>query len=248
MSIINIGLHGASGRMGAAVTEAIARQSDKFDLVTKFSKHRNNYTLLDFCLASDIIIDFSSADALENLLKVSTETDKKLVIGTTGLSSTHLKEIEKASKSIAILYSPNMSIGANLVIEMAGKISRILEDYDVEIIDIHHRHKKDSPSGTAIAIGQNIAKHREQKFEEVAVFDRVNKGIRKDGDIGFSALRSGGIWGEHEVMFAGSTEVVTIGSRALSREVFANGALFAARWLSSITEPGLYLMQDIFKL
>jgi 4-hydroxy-tetrahydrodipicolinate reductase len=100
MSIINIGLHGASGRMGAAVTEAIARQSDKFDLVTKFSKHRNNYTLLDFCLASDIIIDFSSADALENLLKVSTETDKKLVIGTTGLSSTHIKEIEKASKSI----------------------------------------------------------------------------------------------------------------------------------------------------
>ena len=101
---------------------------------------------------------------------------------------------------------------------------------------------------SAIAIGQNIAKHREQKFEEVAVFDRVNKGIRKDGDIGFSALRSGGIWGEHEVIFAGSTEVVTIGSRALSREVFANGALFAARWLSSITEPGLYLMQDIFKI
>ena len=108
---------------------------------------------MDFCLASDIIIDFSSADALENLLKVSTETDKKLVIGTTGLSSTHINKIEKASQSIAILYSPNMSIGANLVIEMAGKISRILEDYDVEIIDIHHKHKKDAPSGTAIAIG-----------------------------------------------------------------------------------------------
>lgn len=249
MSIINIGLHGASGRMGAAVIEAIARQSDKFDLVTTFSKHRSNhYTLLDFCLDSDIIIDFSSADALTKLLTVSTKTDKKIVIGTTGLSKTHIKAIEKAAKSIAILYSPNMSIGANLVIEMAGKISKILESYDVEIIDFHHRHKKDSPSGTAIAIGQNIAKHRKQQFEEVAVFDRVNKGIRKDGDIGFSALRSGGIWGEHEVIFAGSTEVITLGSRGLSREVFAQGALLAVKWLSSITEPGLYLMQDIFKI
>ena len=248
MSIIKIGLHGASGRMGTAVTEAISRQSDKFDLVTKFSKHSNNSALLDFCLPADIIIDFSAPDALGSLLKVSSQTDKKVVIGTTGLSSTHIKEIEKASKSIAILYSPNMSIGANLLIEMAGKISRILEDYDVEIIDIHHKHKKDSPSGTALAIGQNIAKHRDQKFEKVAVFDRVNKGIRNDGDIGFSALRSGGIWGEHEVIFAGSTEVITIGSRALSREVFANGALFAARWLNSITKPGLYLMQDIFKI
>ncbi len=248
MSIIKIGLHGASGRMGVAVSEAIAKHSDKFDLVTKFSKQPNDCTLLDFCLPADIIIDFSTPDALRNLIKISTEAGKKVVIGTTGLSSAHIKEIEKAAKSIAILYSPNMSIGANLVIEIAGKISKILGDYDVEIIDIHHRHKKDSPSGTALAIAQNIAKHREQKFEEVAVFDRANKGIRKDGDIGFSALRSGGIWGEHEVIFAGSTEVVTLGSRALSREVFANGALFAARWLNTITKPGLYQMQDILKI
>ena len=248
MSIINIGLHGASGRMGTAVAEAIAKQSDKFVLITKFSKQHNQDKLFNFCFPADIIIDFSTPDALENLLKISTEVGKKLVIGTTGLSSAHIKEIEKASKSIAILYSPNMSIGANLIIEMAGRISRILEDYDVEIIDIHHRHKKDSPSGTALAIGQNIAKYRDRKFEEVAVFDRANQGIRKEGDIGFSPLRSGGIWGEHEVIFAGSTEVVTIGARALSREVFANGALFAARWLNTITEPGLYRMQDILKI
>lgn len=248
MSIINIGLHGASGRMGTAVIDAIAKQSAKFVLVAKFSKQHNKDELIDFCFPADIIIDFSTPDALKRLLKISTETGKKLVIGTTGLSSAHIKEIKKASKTIAILCSPNMSIGANLLIEMAGKISKILENYDAEIIDIHHRYKKDSPSGTALAIGQNIAKYRDQKFDAVAVFDRANLGIRKDGDIGFSLLRSGGICGEHKVIFAGPTEVVTIGARALSREVFANGALFAASWLNTITEPGLYRMQDILKI
>lgn len=245
---INIGLHGASGRMGIAVAEAISRQSDKFSLVTKFTRVQTNNKLLDFCLAVDVIIDFSVADALINLLEAATTANRKIVIGTTGLSNVHVQAMEKAAKYIAVLYAPNTSIGANLVIEIAGKMSKILGDYDVEISDIHHRYKKDAPSGTALAIGQNIAKNRERKFEEVAVFDRVGKGSRQNGDIGFSSLRAGGICGEHEVIFAGSSEVITISARALSREVFAEGALFAARWLNSVVKPGLYSMQDALKI
>jgi 4-hydroxy-tetrahydrodipicolinate reductase len=245
---INIGLHGSSGRMGVAVTEAISRQNDKFSLVTKFTGAENIDQLLDFCLGADVIIDFSVADALENLLEAATKTNRKIVIGTTGLSNVHIQAIKKAAQSIAILYAPNTSIGANLVIEIAGKMSKILDGYDVEIIDIHHRYKKDAPSGTALAIGQNIAVNRKQKFEDVAVFDRANRGVRQKDDIGFSSLRSGDICGEHEVMFAGTGEVITIGSKAFTRDVFADGALFAAKWLHSTIAPGLYSMQDVLKI
>lgn len=262
---INIGLHGASGRMGTAVTEAISRQSDKFSLVAKFTRSINNeqavnnnsailapknYSdqLLDFCFAADVIIDFSAADALKNLLESAVGTNKKLVIGTTGLSASHVQLMEEAAEFIPILYAPNTSIGANLLIEMAGKISKILNDYDVEIIDIHHRYKKDAPSGTALAIGRNIAASREQKFEDVAIFNKINKEIRQKSDIGFSSLRLGNICGEHEVIFAGDNEVITISSKALTRSVFADGALIAAKWLNSVLVPGFYSMQDIFKI
>lgn len=246
MGTINIGLHGSSGRMGKAVVKAIEKSENKFYLVTVFSRQQNKSILLDFCSRADIVIDFSSPDALEDLLKIASRTKTKLVIGTTGLSKGQVKQINKTSKIIPILYSPNMSIGSNLIIEIAGKLSKILKTYDVEIIDIHHRNKKDSPSGTSIAIGKRIAKYRKQKFEQVAVFDRVNRGLRKYGEIGFSSIRSGEILGEHKVIFAGSTEVVSVGANALSREVFANGALFAASWLHSITKPGLYSIQKIF--
>ena len=245
---IKIGLHGSSGKMGIAIQDAIARQSDKFSLATKFTRVEKDSQLLEFCSNSDLIIDFSAADALQNLLEAAIKTNKKIVIGTTGLSNDHIQAIKKASTSIAILYASNTSIGANLIIEMAGKISKILEDYDVEIIDIHHKYKKDAPSGTALAIGQNIAINRKQKFEDIAVFDRINKGVRRKNDIGFSSLRTGDICGKHKVIFAGSSEVITIGSEALTRDVFADGALFAAKWLNSQENPGLYSMQDILKL
>ena len=245
---IKIGLHGSSGRMGIAVTDAILRQNDKFSLAKTFTRFEDVNQLLDFFLAVDVIIDFSAADALQNILKIATKANRKIVIGTTGLSNIHIQLIKEAAQSIAILYAPNTSIGANLIIELAGKMSKILADYDVEIIDTHHRYKKDSPSGTALAIGQSIAKNRQQKFEDTAVFDRVNKGARRKGEIGFSSLRSGGICGKHEVIFAETSEVITIGSEALTRDVFAEGALFAAKWLNSVVTPGLYSMQDVLKI
>lgn len=245
---IKIGLHGSSGRMGIAVTEAISRQSHEFSLVKNFTRDGDTNQLLEFCLSADVVIDFSAADALQNLLEAATNANRKIVIGTTGLSNDHIQLMKKASQFIAILHAPNTSIGANLVMEMAGKMSKILASYDVEIIDTHHRYKKDAPSGTALAIGQNIAINRQQKFEDIAVFDRANKGVRQKGDIGFSSLRSGGVCGKHEVIFAESSEVITISSEALTRDVFADGALFAAKWLNSVIIPGLYSMQDVLKI
>lgn len=245
---IKIGLHGSSGMMGKAVIDAITRQNHLFSLVSTFTKLNHLSQLLKFCLSTDVIIDFSNADALKNLLKESIQANKKIVICTTGMSDTHLELIKEAAQYIAVLYAPNTSIGANLVIEIAGKISKVLKDYDVEIIDIHHRYKKDSPSGTALAIGQNIAKNRKQNFRDKAVFDRINKGPRKDSDISFSSLRSGGIYGKHEVIFAGSSEVVTVGSESLTRNVFAEGALLAAKWLDSVEVPGIYSMSNVLNI
>lgn len=244
---VKIGLHGSSGRMGIAITDAISRQSDQFSLTRAFTRLGKPSELLDFCSAADVIIDFSAASALQHLLEAAVQTSKRIVIGTTGLLDTHVELMEKAAQFIPILFAPNTSIGANIVMQMAGKISKLLKDYDVEIIDMHHRYKKDAPSGTALAIGQNIAKHRQQNFKDIAVFDRANRGIKGKGDIGFSSLRFGDICGKHEVIFAGSGEVITLGTEVLTRDVFAEGALFAAKWLNSKDIPGLYSMQDVLK-
>lgn len=243
---IKIGIHGASGRMGLAVEEAIAKDS-RFYLAAKYSRSYEFSTLLDLVLSSDVIIDFSSPEGLFPLLEIAKTYHKKILIGTTGLLEQHFHQIEKAAQVIAVLHAPNTSIGANLLIEMAGKMAKVLSGYDAEIIDLHHQYKKDAPSGTALAIGKNIALAKEQKFENVAVFNRVNKGERQNDEIGFSSIRAGGIWGEHEVIFANSSEVITLGARALSRDVFADGALTAAHWLNS-KGPGLYTMKEVLEI
>lgn len=240
---VKIGIHGASGRMGVAVAEAMSKNK-KFSLVAKFTRADSLDKLHDLVSSSDVIIDFSAPSALSALLEIATKHRKKILIGTTGFSDEHLRLIKKAAETIAVLHAPNTSIGANLVIAMAGKMAEILGDYDAEIIDLHHKYKKDAPSGTALEIGKSIALARRQKFENIAVVDRATRGLRSDGEIGFSSVRAGSIWGEHEVIFANTSEVITIGTRALSREVFADGALEAAYWLHSKGQ-GLYSMKDV---
>ncbi|MDP4708623.1 MAG: 4-hydroxy-tetrahydrodipicolinate reductase [Rickettsiaceae bacterium] len=247
MSIIKIGLCGINGRMGQAICESIRNKGDKFILAASLSSAHEKGDLVEFCNHSDIIIDFSNAHVLEELTKAAMLSKTNLVVGTTGLKNKHFTYLKELSKHVAVLYAANTSIGANLIAMLAAKSAKILQEYDVEIIEAHHRYKQDAPSGTALMIGEKIADAIGVDFTTKAVFDRANKGPRQAGEIGFSSIRGGGIFGENEVLFAGDNEVVTIGSRALSRVAFADGALFAAQWLSN-KKAGLYSMQDVLQL
>lgn len=246
MNDINIGLCGANGKMGQAISQRINEAYTQFKISFTFTRKNAITELNDLCKNSQLVIDFSSIEILEELLKYSLIHKNKLVIGTTGLSDNHFKLLTKASKDIAILYSPNMSLGANLITILAAEAAKILgEDYDVEILDSHHRFKKDAPSGTAIMLGKSIAAARNVEFDKCAVFDRSATNRQKLSDeIGFASIRGGSIYGEHEVFFAGDNEVITIKHQALNRKSFADGALKAANWLLS-KESGLYSMMDL---
>ena len=247
MSVIKIGLCGANGRMGRAIQALIKDKGDKFILVAILGSEYTNSDLAEFCNDSDVIIDFSNVSSLEKLTKAAILSKTNLMVGTTGLEDKHFTYLKELSKHVAVLYAANTSIGANLVAMLAAKSAKILKIYDVEIIEAHHRHKKDAPSGTALMIGQQIADASGIDFKTNVVFDRANKGLRQVGEIGFSSIRGGGILGENEVIFAGDNEVVTIGCRALSRLAFAEGALFATQWLSN-KKAGFYSMQDVLQL
>ncbi len=186
-------------------------------------------------------------ESLEYLTKFAVEYSTSLVVGTTALEQEHFEYLENASKSIAVIYAPNTSLGAILLEYLSMRAAKILKDYDAEIVEAHHKHKKDAPSGTAIAIGKSIAKARNVDFDTNAVFDRHVQGLRKNDDISFASVRGGGIFGEHEIIFAGDNELVTVGHRALSRAAFAEGAVFAASWIVG-KSPSLYSMRDVLGL
>jgi 4-hydroxy-tetrahydrodipicolinate reductase len=247
MTIIKIGMCGATGRMGSAISELIHKRANEFTLAAEFSSSSSKESLLEFCKKSDVIIDFSHPNILKSLTIAACDSKTPILVGTTGLSEKHLGYLKKLSEYVPVLYAPNTSIGSNLIAMLAARVSKILNEYDIEIIEAHHRYKKDAPSGTALMIGQKIAYAQGINFNEAAVFDRASKGSRKAGEIGFSSIRGGGIYGEHEIIFAGDNELVTIGCRALSREVFAEGALFAARLLIK-KKIGLYNMEDILNV
>lgn len=249
MSIIKIGLSGASGRMGMAISQSIQKRSNKFKLEAQIDKNYSKSDLLNLCTNSDVIVDFSNPNIIQKLTESAKTHKTRLIVGTTGLTTEHFKYLEDLSQNVAVLYTANTSIGANLTAILAAKSAKILKqyDYDCEIIEAHHKYKKDSPSGTALMIGKKIAKATGVSFKEKAIFDRASKGERKKEEIGFASIRGGGIFGEHEVIFAGDNEIFTVGCKALSRSAFADGALFAASWLSD-KKAGLYSMQDVLEL
>ena len=172
-----------------------------------------------------------------------------MVIGTTGLEASAEQRIQEAAKDIAIVFAPNMSVGVNLCFTLLATAARVLgEEADVEIIEAHHRHKADAPSGTALRMGEVVAKARGRDLKACAVYARQGMtGERARGTIGFASIRAGDIVGEHTVLFAGGGERVEITHRAESRLTFANGALRAARWLTD-RNKGLYDMQDVLGL
>ena len=196
-----------------------------------------------------VIIEFSTPAATLEHVKVAARKNVPIVIGTTGFSQKQFSEIRRLSRRTRVLISPNMSLGINLLVSLIGKVATTLgEDYDVEIIEAHHRFKKDAPSGTALALGRAVAQALKRDLDKVGVCGR--KGIvgeREKKEIGLLSVRAGDIVGEHTVIFGGLGERVEFIHRAQSRDTFARGAIRAARWLVK-QKKGLYSMQDVLGL
>ncbi|HKZ27797.1 MAG TPA: 4-hydroxy-tetrahydrodipicolinate reductase [Rubrobacteraceae bacterium] len=189
---------------------------------------------------AEVLIEFTTPEATVEHLSYKRTT----VIGTTGLSEEQRMEVEKAAKSVPIVLAPNMSVGVNLLREVVRDLSAKLAGYDVEVVEAHHRNKKDAPSGTALLLARATAEGRGQDLGEVAVYGREGVSPRKEGEIGVHALRGGAVVGEHRLIFYGLGEEVEVVHRALSRRTFADGALRAAKFLAG-AKPGLYSMRDV---
>ncbi|MGD8788603.1 MAG: 4-hydroxy-tetrahydrodipicolinate reductase [Burkholderiales bacterium] len=267
MSIQNIAIAGSSGRMGRALLESVA-QSPDFRLKSALERPDSPFvgrdagetigvpdgvTISDDVQAAlsgcDVMVDFTRPEGTMQHLDVCLRQGVKMVIGTTGLSEEDLARIAAASGKIAIVQAPNMSVGVNLVFSLLDVAARVLaEGYDVEIIEAHHRHKVDAPSGTALRMGEVIAAALDRDLKTCAVYGREGvTGERKPSTIGFATVRGGDIVGDHTALFAGTGERVEITHKAASRATFAVGALRAARFLAG-KDNGLFDMQDVLGL
>jgi len=264
--MINIAVTGAAGRMGRTLVEACAR-AEGLRLSAALERAGNaavgkdagelagagklgvtvraGFDGLDF----DVLVDFTSPEATLANLDYCRKHGKKLVIGTTGLDDAGKSRIATAARDIAIVFAPNMSVGVNLCFKLLETAARVLgDDVDVEIVEAHHRHKADAPSGTALRMGEVVAKVLQRDLKEHGVYGRHGiSGERARQTIGFSSIRAGDIVGDHTVLFAGGGERVEITHRAESRMPFAAGALRAARWLME-RKTGVYDMQDVLGL
>jgi 4-hydroxy-tetrahydrodipicolinate reductase len=198
---------------------------------------------------AQVAVDFTLPTATEANLRACVESGSALVIGTTGLEERQMKAMERAAHEIPVVYGRNMSVGVNVFTELVARAAKALGDgYDVEILETHHRHKVDAPSGTALALGERIAAANGRRLDEVAVYGRHGRvGPRVPGTIGFSVVRGGNVVGEHSVRFIGAEEEVAFVHAAQDRKTFARGALRAARWAAG-QAPGLYSMADVLGL
>jgi 4-hydroxy-tetrahydrodipicolinate reductase len=196
--------------------------------------------------AADVVIDFSLPAGADETINYCNENGAALVLGTTGLSDEHRQKIEAASGKIPVIYGTNMSVGMNVLFSLVGKVASMLgEEYDIEIIEEHHRFKKDAPSGSALTLTENICSATGRKFPGSLVHGRSGKdALRQKGNIGMHAIRAGDITGEHLVIFCTLGEKLTLNHTAHSRDTFAIGALRAAKWLIG-KEPKLYSMADV---
>jgi len=196
-----------------------------------------------------VSVHFSSPEATVEQVRWAVEHGAPVVVGTTGLDASQRAEIEKASKQIPVVFAPNMSVGVNMLFKLVGEVARILgADYDIEITEIHHRFKKDAPSGTARRLGEIAAEARGSDYDEMVVDGRSGiTGERPTAQIGMHALRGGDVVGDHTVTFATLGERLELTHRAHSRDTLARGALLATKWVRD-QKPGLYDMQDVLGL
>ncbi|MDK2964579.1 4-hydroxy-tetrahydrodipicolinate reductase [Lacrimispora sp.] len=251
--MIKIIMHGCNGAMGQVIS-GIAAEENNIEIVAGIDPNKtkeNSYPVfpsLESCdVKADVIVDFTSAKAVEGLLHYSVENHIPVVLCTTGLSDDQVKLVEQASKQVAVLRSANMSLGVNLLMKLIKDAALVLADagFDIEILEKHHNKKLDSPSGTALALADSINETMDQEFHYVYDRSQVRK-TRDKKEIGISAVRGGTIVGEHDVIFAGTDEVVTFRHTAYSKAIFAQGAVSAAKFLAG-KKPGLYTMKDVIE-
>jgi 4-hydroxy-tetrahydrodipicolinate reductase len=199
--------------------------------------------------AADVVIDFSQPTALESTLNYCLKNKAALVLGTTGLTDPQQQQLKNASRTIPLLYSTNMSVGMNVLFSVVGKLSKLLgDDYDIEIVEQHHRFKKDAPSGSALTLAKNICDSTNRDFNKSLTFGRNGKeALRQKGQIGIHAVRAGDIAGIHSVIYSTIGETIVLNHTAHSRDSFAKGALRAAAWLVG-KKPALYSMADVLSL
>jgi len=266
--VLNIAVTGAAGRMGRALITASDLNNDT-RLAAAIERPGNklvgtdagdlaglgplNVSVTDNLLsvsdAFDTLIDFTTpASTLQNL-EACVQHHKNMIIGTTGIDDAGRRVISQAAESIGIVFAPNMSVGVNLCLKLLDTAARILgDDVDIEVIEAHHRHKVDAPSGTAIRMGEVVASALGRDLSECAVYGREGiTGARDRKTIGFETIRAGDIVGDHTVLFAAEGERVEITHKASSRMTFAHGAIRAALWLQQ-QPAGLYDMQDVLGL
>ena len=266
--MINVGVIGAGGRMGrmlveavqdnpqTTLTAAIERQGSSLvgaDAGEVAAVGRLNVQIVDDLQSVindiDVLIDFSLPDATEQNMQVCAEHNVAMVIGTTGFNEQQEKVLATASEKVAIVYAGNYSTGVNLSLKLLGMAAKAFgTDADVEVIEAHHKHKIDAPSGTAYMMAEAVAQARGQNLKDVAVYGREGQtGAREAGSIGIHAIRGGEIIGDHTVMFIADGEVVEITHRARARMTFAAGAVRAATWIVQ-QSAGQYNMQDVLGL
>lgn len=250
---LSLALLGASGRMGQAIAR-IANEGERIDVVARFSREDSSGTSLrDFARiakeARAVVIDFSSVEGTRAFAPVAAESMLPMVVGTTGLGADGHALLAEASRTIPIFYASNMSVGVHVLGTLVAKAAALLgDDFDIEIVETHHRNKVDAPSGTALTL-LDRARARPSKHEgdgeRMIVHGRSGRpGARPAGQIGMHALRGGDVIGDHSVHFLGDGERLELVHRATSRDVFARGAIRAAEWLKDRT-PGLYGMDDL---
>lgn len=265
MSKLNIGVVGAGGRMGrmnvatvinsknAELSAALEREGSEHEgKDAGFLANGENCgvkietNIADFISKCDAVIDFSTPASTINISNEIAKQGKIHIIGTTGLTDADEAKLKENSKNSKIIYAPNMSLGVNLLFALVEKVAASLdEEYDIEVLEMHHGRKVDSPSGTALGLGKAAAKGRDVNLEDVWCKTRDGQvGARPKGEIGFATLRGGDVVGDHTVMFATEGERIELTHKASNRNIFSKGALKAALWASNQSN-GLYSMQNV---
>ncbi|EKT53956.1 4-hydroxy-tetrahydrodipicolinate reductase [Providencia rettgeri] len=267
-SVVRVAIVGAGGRMGRQLIQA-AQQQDRIQLGAAIEREGSSLIGTDAGeLAGigklgisivdsldqvvndfDVVIDFTRPEGTLHYLAFCKANQKAMVIGTTGFDEQGKQAIAEAAKSIPIVFAANFSVGVNVVLKLLEKAAKVMGNYtDIEIVEAHHRHKVDAPSGTALAMGESIASALGKNLKECAVYTREGyTGEREPGTIGFATIRAGDIVGEHTAMFADIGERVEITHKASSRMTFANGAIKASGWVCA-RNSGLYNMKDVLNL
>jgi 4-hydroxy-tetrahydrodipicolinate reductase len=266
--MIQVVVAGAAGRMGSMIGRAVL-ESNRVELAGGFERADHPDVGRDLGLVlgvgelglklagsldeiienGEVLIDFTEPGATMRNLAAASSNGRAMVVGTTGLSAEQRLELEVQSRNMRIVAAPNMSVGVNVLFKIVGEVARILGDgYDMEIIEAHHRLKKDAPSGTAVRLAEILAEAAGRDLGQVGVYGRQGvTGKRTDEEIGVLAVRAGDIVGDHTVLFGGLGERIEIVHRAHSRDTFARGAVRAAAWVAD-RKPGLYDMQDVLGL